>query len=199
MSPMQEILNAITMVFPTLLIGWNVWKGKCKNNVPMMVLFIGSAIHFPVAFTYHMNVALNKYKHRIDNHGRRLDQTVQLMVGTAYSYALSKSLMYTAFSGIVNSYGIWKIWNPKTSNDGKRWMTIMKSVILYTAPILWHGKINQYMLAIGSFLVGGLCFIPQFNYVILKGYGHSLFHLILTYYAHILVEVLQGDCRVIAG
>jgi hypothetical protein len=185
MTPIQEIFNAITMIFPTIVLLWNVWN---LSNQLTIILLIGSSMHLPVSFTYHLSVAFNRYSDRIDNDMRRLDQSMQHIIGILYSFALSGSFLYTVLNIFYNIYGIIYLWNPKTSNDGKRWIPVTISIFLYTLPMLWRGDINNYILVITSIFIGGLCFIPQLNYNIFMGWGHTLFHIMLIYYAQILVN-----------
>lgn len=106
---------------------------------------------------------------------RRLDQSMQHILGIMFSFALSGSFVYTIFNMIYNIYEIIYLWNPKTSNDGKRWIYITISIVLYTLPILWRCDINNYIFATTSIFIGVICFNPQLNYRIFAGWGHMLF------------------------
>ena len=49
------------------------------------VLVTGAAMHLPSSFTYHMSAAMGRYPDPLDNDMRRLDQSMQHVVGTMYA------------------------------------------------------------------------------------------------------------------
>jgi hypothetical protein len=185
MTPIQEISNAVTMVLPTWVIAWNA----CLNSSSMVVLLlVGSCIHLPFSLLYHTCAALKCYPDRIDNDLRRLDQSMQHVVGTMFSFALSGSFKYAALNLIFNAMCIRRLWDADTSNDGKRWISVMQCILMYTLPIIWRGDVYNYVLAISSIGVGGLCFIPCMNCRVFNGWGHTVFHLLLSVYAQALAN-----------
>ena len=57
MTPAQETSNAVSMLLPTAVL--NVWAAPDK------LVTIGSAMHLPVSFTYHLSCACSRYSDRI--------------------------------------------------------------------------------------------------------------------------------------
>jgi hypothetical protein len=185
MTAAQEVLNAITMVLPTAVLVFNTYKSR---NRLVAMLLLGSCMHLPISFTYHLGTALRCYPDRIDNDMRRLDQSMQHVVGTIFSYALSGSWKFAILNMIINSFSIRKLWDARTSNDGKRWIPVMVCVLMYTMPMLWRGDIRNYSLAVGSMMMGGMSFVPQLNKRIFLGWGHAVFHTVLTVCAQALAD-----------
>ena len=166
------------MVLPTAVLAFNAWADP---NSFVTVLLVGSAMHLPVSFTYHLSVAFERYQDRLDNDMRRLDQSMQHVAGTVFSFALSGSLGYTALNLALNLRGLYYLWAKETSNDGKRWVPVLLCVLMYTAPMLWRGDYQNYGVAVASMAVGGAAFVSS-------GWGHAVFHTVLVVYAQALAN-----------
>lgn len=185
MTPAQEALNAATMIMPTaaLLLQQSTMPDPSKIY---QVLLLGTVAHFPIAFSYHMAVALGIFPDWLDNWLRRWDQAAQHVLCIAFSWALSRgSTAFTAFNLAVNSHFIVQVYR---KNDGRRWMPVAFCTFLYLLPMLWprrdHGN---YAQAILSMTIGGLAFVPEINMKVFKGWGHScVFHVALFFYARAL-------------
>ena len=188
MSQEQELFNAITMIFPTILLAY---KACTYSNYWIKILFISCLIHLAVSLIYHINVAYDNYEDRIDNNIRRLDQTLQIIIGTIITFALFGCWQYTLCAIIINLIGIYYIWNNETSNNGDCWKCILLCVILYTSPILLQRKYYNYLITIGSIIIGGLCFIPEINTKYFKGWGHSIMHLFTFIHIQSLINYMQ--------
>ena len=158
MSPTQEISTAISMVLPTTVFALDLWTKPPHPCVT--ILLIGTCIHFPFSFTYHFCSAVNMFHDRFDNNMRRLDQSMQHVISTLFSFALSGSIKYAALNLIVNARGIILLWKKDTSNDGKRWVAIMYCVMLYTLPMLYRGDVINFFTAAISMFLGGILFVP---------------------------------------
>lgn len=189
MTSTQEFLNSISMVLPTLVFAMNAWYNPSRF---LAVLLVGSSMHLPVSFTYHLGVAFHRYPDRLDNDMRRLDQSLQHVMGILFSFALSGSLGYALLNLLFNLYGIVQLWDARTSNDGRRWMPVLISILLYTAPMLWRGDVSGYSLAITSVALGGFPFIPRFNHSVFCGWGHAIFHVVLMIHAQALSHSASG-------
>jgi hypothetical protein len=186
MTPVQEAFNALSMLLPLTILSHAYNASTTTKN---LLLLIGAAMHLPSSFAYHMSAAFNRYSCRLDNDMRRLDQSMQHVTGTIYAYALSGgSIPFTLANVALNAYGIARLWDPETSNDNRRWIQVMFSVILYTLPILAiHLDYLRYITAIASVILGGACaFIPKLNISLFRGWGHTLFHAALALHAHAL-------------
>lgn len=187
MTPVQEALNAITMVLPTaalLLLG--------RSNNYQRALLLGTAAHLPVSFAYHMGMALGMFHDRLDNRLRRWDQGMQHVLCVVFSWALSHgSVKFTMLNGLINTYFVAQIFR---KNDGRRWIPVAACTALYTLPMLWRGDAENYAKAMLSIAAGGLAFVPEINMRLFNGWGHScIFHVALSYFAQALWESLLLD------
>ena len=187
MTPVQEALNAITMVLPTaalLLLG--------RSNNYQRALLLGTAAHMPVSFAYHMGMALGMFHDRLDNRLRRWDQGMQHVLCVVFSWALSHgSVKFTMLNGLINTYFVAQIFR---KNDGRRWIPVAACTALYTLPMLWRGDAENYAKAMLSIAAGGLAFVPEINMRLFNGWGHScIFHVALSYFAQALWESLLLD------
>jgi hypothetical protein len=185
MTPSQEIGNAVSMILPTAVLAFNAWTAPHKL---VIILCLGSSMHLPVSFTYHLGAAFNRYPDRLDNDMRRLDQSMQHVAGTIFSYALSGSLKYALLNSLLNLRGVYLLWKTETSNDGKRWVPVLFCVLMYTFPMLWRGDFQNYFVAVASMAIGGVSFVPELNKKVFLGWGHTIFHITLMIYAQTISD-----------
>ncbi len=184
MSKNQELLNALTIILPSLYLIYNY-----NNNVSLLLL--ASLIHLPFSFLYHLLVIYDNFGDKIDNNLRRLDQTFQHISIIIFSYAISKSVLFLLFNIIFNFYSINLIWNKKTSNDMKRWHNVCLNGILFKSYLLYDQKYYLYIYIIFIYLLCGFPFIPRINILYFNGYGQSLSHCLLILYAHALIMCIH--------
>ncbi|EKX42933.1 hypothetical protein GUITHDRAFT_153400, partial [Guillardia theta CCMP2712] len=135
----------------------------------VILLLLGTVSHLPVSFTYHMSVAFSRYEDRLDNDMRRLDQSMQHVLGTVFAYALSGSMFYMFINLVYNVYAIILLWDASTSNDGRRWVPVMISVCMYNAPMAWRQDYENFVIAFLSMGLGGMSFIPVLNKKLFSG------------------------------
>jgi hypothetical protein len=64
MNATQEVANAISMIVPSAVLALDAWKAP---NVLVVMLLIGSVMHLPISFTYHLSSAYGRYSDRLDN------------------------------------------------------------------------------------------------------------------------------------
>lgn len=174
----QEIFNAITMIVPTSTLAVCFLR---TDSIPVLLLLTGSLIHLPVSMTYHIMCAFNRFEDKIDNNMRRLDQALQHVVGTLYSFVLSGSYLYTAFVSIPNLIWILELYNPMKSNDRKRYKNVLKCILLYCFPMIIIKK--DFINTIGtltSLSISSLFFLHM------KGYGHGLFHISMGFFSYFI-------------
>jgi len=200
MTRAQEFANAATMLLPTLAIflvcvapPGNAPKANApKANARALLFLAGSALHFPASCAYHVSAALNRLPDRIDNDLRRLDQTYAHAVAALFTIALVPlnvlGSLFAALSAAINLRGMVFIWDPATSNDGRRWRWLTASTLLPTLPLLARGELHFFATATAAVLIGGLPFIPIVNRHVFAGWGHALFHVVLALYAHALAS-----------
>lgn len=182
MTPVQEACNAVTMLIPSAALLKFV-SGMPVASRRIDLLLVGTFMHLPVSFTYHACVASGHIKGDaiIDSDLRRLDQTMQHVVGVIFAFCLSNSILFAAANVPMNVYAIAQLWakqrgQQSPSNDGKRWRLVCASMIMYTLPIVWNRDWENYSMAACSAAVGGLMFVPRVNAKYLNGWGHSVFH-----------------------
>lgn len=175
MTPAQELCNAISMAIPVLTL---VARGV--HSMPMACLQVGAIIHFPSSFVYHISVGRKCYTDRIDNDMRRIDQTMQHVAGTMFSFATSRSGVYTSLACLPNLLWVYRIWHPSTTNDRKRWRGVSCCICLYTLPVLFRRDYRNFLGCIASLYSAGMCFL------FVKGWGHTLFHVLMGPFAYFL-------------
>jgi len=183
MTPDQELANAMTMVasWSVFLFGF-IFRCSLRSGL----LLVGSSVHLPASVGYHMNMALEVGRDRIDNDWRRLDQSFQHVAATIFAFAVSESWGYASFCFCFNAIGVLKLWHVRYSNDEKRWAHVTVGVFLYMLPLLWKRLWFCFGLASGSMLVGGLGFVHWLNEGFLFGWGHAFFHVMLVVHAYAL-------------
>ncbi|GMH78730.1 hypothetical protein TL16_g07917 [Triparma laevis f. inornata] len=111
MSPLQEILNALSMTaplifmlksYPTPTLAFPQTLSTLPS--PEQLIVLSTLLHCPFSVTYHIRCAFKWYKHRINNRYRCLDQTFIHFCCLTYSYALSGWLWYFFMMAVPNLY-----------------------------------------------------------------------------------------------
>ena len=102
---------------------------------------LGTILHFPFSFYYHIGCAKHAFNHPIDCVARKLDQTFVHVASMLYAYALSKSMLYTCGCILLNSYFILRLWvlpiyAPSYDRAWERRMNMFIGVMMYLLPIL---------------------------------------------------------------
>ena len=186
MQPIQEVANAVSMLAPALVI---LYYAYTTRDLFVTTLLIGTLMHLPISFTYHLCAALGRFPNRLDNDMRRLDQTMQHVASTIFACALSgHHIGWTLVCVVLNTLCIFYLWDRRISNDGKRWIPINLCVHLYLLPMLWRGDTANLVWAFKSFWVGGFFFVPWINKGYMFGWGHCIFHAALTVHVCALAE-----------
>lgn len=166
----EELANAATMLLPAAVFALNATRSHANA-----LLLLGACMHLPVSLTYHLSAACGRYPDAIDNDMRRLDQSLQHVVAVLYSYALSGA-RHAALNLCANAPCIAALWNPKTSNDGRRWMPIAAAVLLYAVP-----AVPLRALLVPA-VAGAVCFACRCPW------SHAVFHLALVPFAQALAD-----------
>lgn len=212
MTPTQEVCNAATMLLPAAIL-----FSCCSKIHPARtradVLFLGTCMHLPCSLAYHLRCACTRTSgsrrrpslegnlqgeaqggwDRVDNDLRRLDQSMQHAVAPLFAYALSHgSWFYAACNVPLNVYGIVKLWDASTCNDGKRWRLVGLSMAMYMLPMAARRDWCNLAGAAGSVVVGGMLFHPCVNVNVLGGWGHCLFHACMGGLALALARSVQS-------
>ena len=128
MSPLQEHLNALSMVFPFLAVHLRYFYLSSRpypisittwlTSPPLLYVLI-TTVHAPFSIVYHHRQALGLDPSRLDNRYRLLDQTFIHVCCQIYSYTMSGSLAYAASLIPLNSYSIYCLWRGGRSSYGK--------------------------------------------------------------------------------
>jgi len=188
MLPAQEFANAITILFPAFTTALLAFETK---NTMVTIILIGTLMHTPVSFTYHLLAGLGRHADRIDNDLRRLDQTMQHVAIVLFTFATSGSVFYTTLCCKFNAYYIFRLWHPKTTNDGRRFIPINIAAHFYMLPLLWRADYRNFLIAFESFWFGGFFFTPCINRDYFGGWGHCVFHLALSIHGYALVASIM--------
>jgi hypothetical protein len=191
MTPAQEACNAATMLLPSLSLVLWCQKQQPRTTHAEWILLFGTCMHLPSSFSYHLQCALDPSKDRIDNDLRRLDQSMQHAVAPMFAYALSHgSWTVAALNVPLNAYGIAKLWDASTCNDGRRWRLVGISMLLYMAPMLARGDWSSFACATASGSLGAALFVASRA---LGGWGHCGFHVCMAGFALCLAR--SASCR----
>lgn len=177
MHSVQQFANAMTMLLPSCVILYISYPFQHTSTV---LVLLGTLMHLPASFAHHMRGAFDGSYDLIDNDLRRLDQSLQHTSGAIFVLALSGLWAYGLVCFAVNCVGVLFLWKQSTSNDGLRWIPINICVHLYLAPMLWRGDYDNCLIAFLSFWIGGVLFVPWVNERYLNGWGHPVFHMVLT-------------------
>ena len=188
MNHRQEIANAVSMLLPAAVILYYALETK---HTLVWILVVGTMMHLPVSFTYHLSAACCRYPDRIDHDMRRLDQSLQHVACIIFAFATSGSIFYAVATWKFNFYFIYKLWDPKTTNDGKRFIPINIAVHFYLLPLLWRGDYENFLIAFESFWMGGVFFVPWINAEYFGGWGHCVFHAALAIHSYALAASAQ--------
>jgi len=187
MSPLQETANAFSMLVPLSASCWYRYvlhaapfpSDFASLLAPPDLLIATTALHLPFSFIYHLRCALNYYPNqhlRIHNNWRRLDHTFIHVCCAAFSYALSGSGHYLLLTAFMNAFCVKCVWFDGVTSAGKPLQQRLQPMIqLYISCILWRGDFVNYGLAFATGLGASLLFMLSKQ---LKGWGHSIFHVV---------------------
>jgi len=187
MSFLQEVSNAFSLLVVLNTIGYLFQE---EPSVGGCIIINGALVHFPVAFTYHMGCAYQRYQHRLNNDMCRLDQSLQHFVTSMYAFALSASWYYVCAVTVYNSIAVSMIW---LENSPARFRYVFFACILYLAPVLWQEDYLNLLGALVTLSVGGaFAFIPYINIVLLRGWGHTCFHFFLCGHVFFVMQFAKN-------
>lgn len=200
MTPAQEVCNAATMLLPSLALFLYCQPSR-RTHADLILL--GTCMHLPSSVAYHLQCALDPKRDRIDNDLRRLDQSMQHAVAPMFAYALSHgSWAFAACNVPLNAYGIARLWDQSTSNDGRRWRLVALSMLLYAAPpmaLRWRRQEEDWhngALAAASAALGGFLFANSAGPSLCQGWGHSGFHVCMAGFGLALARSSSASSQV---
>ena len=199
MTPLQEHLNAISMLFPLMALchDYFVKEGhalpssiqEILGSAPLLVI-ASTALHCPFSVIYHFRQGMKLDEDRINNRWRCMDQSAIHFVCSIYSYALSGWKAYALVLLPLNAYAAWCLWSGGQNSFGKPvQMRLQPAIQLYLLPILLRGGMANYVKGLGF---GFLCFLCFMTSKYIKGWGHVIFHIIATPYSMVLLEASKS-------
>lgn len=193
MTPMQEYLNAFSMLGPTLYCLYFCYTERVldfsqKEDLRILVMVVGTSMHFPFSFGYHIWCALNPVGEHILTTWHRLDLTFIVVCGMLWSFALSGSAYYCLVFTVLDTYMIRLIWQPGSDKNHRR-AGMSFGIIFYLLPIIWMYSPLQFAKCFFCFFVSALAFA---NTERLYGYGSLIFHLGMLPYQMLLLETVTG-------
>mmetsp|Transcript_40218 Transcript_40218/g.52945 ORF Transcript_40218/g.52945 Transcript_40218/m.52945 type:complete len:262 (+) Transcript_40218:105-890(+) len=182
-TPFQELLNCVSMTFPTLLCIWYIQNPEVLIYRNSWLMMIGTFTHCPFSVIYH---GLCSFGYDSE-FWKRADLTFIHFCFSIYAYAFSSSLLYFAAIMLVNIRYVLNIWAKTGRHKAERSKNIFVSVILSLLPIGAMGDWQNFTGALLWFLLGGISF--QVNFI--GGYGHSLFHTLFVGFQYYLFKASQ--------
>jgi hypothetical protein len=199
MTPLQEHLNAISMLFPLMALCHDYFVNdghplpssiqEILGSAPLLVI-ASTALHCPFSVIYHFRQGMKLDEDRINNRWRCLDQSAIHFVCSIYSYALSGWKAYALVLLPLNAYAAWCLWSGGQNSFGKPvQMRLQPAIQLYLLPILLRGDMANYVKGLGF---GFLCFLCFMTSKYIKGWGHVIFHIIATPYSKVLLEASKS-------
>lgn len=177
----QEVSNAVSMMIPSAVLLINYFNFSETCNIYTRTLLQGTLLHLPFSMLYHILCAIDHFEDRINCWARKLDQTFIHINGCFICYSLSGNWLYT--TGVTASCVLFisRLWQKDTSAERRFNLALL--FFMYTFPILYRGDRIDYALALGCWTIAALFFFLSSQ---LHGWGHTLFHVMLGAYAHVL-------------
>ena len=174
MTPTQEVCNALTMLLCTMVFAYETvahWPNPWLTG-----LLCGGVMHLPVSVGYHLRTACVQDVDPCKGDLCRLDQSMIHVSGAVFAFVLSGgSVPYTAAHLCFGVFAISRIW-PEESE--RRWVLASVSTLGWMLPMAARGYQVECVAAVVTFYSGGLCFTRGINERYLRGWGHSVFHVL---------------------
>ena len=89
MLPAQEVANAISMVFPAIV---TLQCALVHKHTLVTALLVGTTMHLPVSFAYHLLAALKRFPDRLDNDSDPLNNAFDQYL-TIFDQHLTRTLL----------------------------------------------------------------------------------------------------------
>lgn len=184
-----ELMNALSTLAPFLVMSYHYFvanPGEPFWHRCTLAMYIGTIMHMPFSFFYHLLCAFNYFTDKINCVGRKLDQTFIHVNCVFLSFGISGSALYCAGSAVINAWYIVRLWLPGPhDNSFERRSNVTIATAYYTLPILMRGDFSCFFKAyVASFGVGALAFVFNRH---LYGLGHTVFHFLVGRVAHIIL------------
>lgn len=89
----------------------------------------GVMLSIAPALCLYLGVYSGRIADLIDNDMRRLDQSAQVVACVFLAYAFTESVPFCLTVALFCIYPVFSIWEPETTNDGRRWEAVGTMII----------------------------------------------------------------------
>eukprot|EP00448_Togula_jolla_P012099 CAMPEP_0170595934 /NCGR_PEP_ID=MMETSP0224-20130122/14834_1 /TAXON_ID=285029 /ORGANISM="Togula jolla, Strain CCCM 725" /LENGTH=297 /DNA_ID=CAMNT_0010920163 /DNA_START=49 /DNA_END=942 /DNA_ORIENTATION=- len=189
----QEIFSAVTMLPVSMLALWWVLTLTPEIEFPQSIWAMAIAIwaHCPVSMTYHITNGLNAGKSYdpFTSAFRLADILAIHGCCVAFGWAVSHGdCFFTEAAAVLNLVCMVRLlWDFLMGKRGSQQdlYRVCCCIAVYLFPMLWRGDFVNYL---GAFVCIGLGGCFQLVDETLNGWGHGLFHVMLTPYLFFLLR-----------
>jgi hypothetical protein len=191
MNPIQEKANALSMCAPLIYISVNL----LNNFHPgVFLLFLGTAYHLPLSFLFHWKCATDPNFVPSTSEFRKLDQTYIHLATVLYVIAINPILDYVLLVLAYNAFAIGLCWRPTPYLVDKHWIFVYAALLAPLFPLyMFNTQYQNFVIGFFGLTLGGIPFTEPVNTDVFKGWGHALFHLLITLYAHALCSAVHAS------
>mmetsp|Transcript_4801 Transcript_4801/g.11195 ORF Transcript_4801/g.11195 Transcript_4801/m.11195 type:complete len:300 (-) Transcript_4801:94-993(-) len=190
----QEMFSAVTMLPPSILALWWVLTLSPETQFPQCIwaLAIASWVHCPASMIYHITNGLNAGNKKYDPYAsplRLVDVSAIHCCAVAFAWAVSHGdWLFTQIAAMMNLICVARL--TRDFLKGKRGAQddlyrVCRCIAFYLLPLLWRGDFVNFAGAVVSISLGGVFQLVDER---LHGWGHGLFHLMLTPYVGFLLH-----------
>lgn len=165
MTPLQEWMNALSMLAPTVVIVVFILMHKSHLQSFEMVMMASTLLHCPFSILFHTASALRKWPKIKTGYGvwnvtRKLDKTFIHVASIGFTLALSGSWLALNCAALANVAFIATLWLPD-STDISQLINIGFAVLIYLSPLLLRHDCDweNLVASICYFGVGSFFFI----------------------------------------
>lgn len=190
MRPVQEKANALSMCAPLIYISVDLLS---HFHPGVFLLFLGTAYHLPLSFLFHWKCAIDPNIVSISSDYKKLDQTYIHFASVLYVVAINPRLDYFLPVVAYNVTAISLCWRPPTFLVERHWILVYVALLIPLFPlIIFESQHQNFVTGFLAITLGGLPFTEPINTSVFKGWGHALFHLLTTLYAHALCSAVHA-------
>jgi hypothetical protein len=191
MKPIQEKANAFSMCAPLIYISVDL----LNNFHPgIFLLFLGTAYHLPLSFLFHWKCATDSNIEPTTSEFKKLDQTYIHFASILYVVAINPRLDYLLPVVAYNVITVCLCWRPFLYLVGRHWILVYAALLAPLFPlIVFDTQYQNFVVGFCGITLGGIPFTEPVNTNVFKGWGHALFHLLTTLYAHALCSAVHAS------
>jgi len=152
--------------------------------LPIIAISLGIILHAPASFLYHWYCAvkLPPGLARIEHWSRRLDHSMIHIASALISYGTSGRWDYFFVNAVFNMDCVYRQFTHRVHPKRNK-IRILISMLAYSFPVLRRGQIDLFLKIWVVFIAAGWFFV---KYPV-KGWSHSVFHIIIAILPHLLM------------